>query len=114
MPDHAPRDRVVSKRGSCHPCRAMLHPRSPFILLGGLAGLLLATACPGGTESRVCTQYFDRVEACAAKAPPEKAEMLRGLAKFARDGLKDSQNKQGVEDSCRDMLDQLNADPDCK
>ena len=92
----------------------MLHPRSPFILLGGLAGLLLATACPGGTESRVCTQYFDRVEACAAKAPPEKAEMLRGLAKFARDGLKDSQNKQGVEDSCRDMLDQLNADPDCK
>ncbi len=92
----------------------MLHPRSPFILLGGLAGLLLATACPGGTESRVCTQYFDRVETCAAKAPPVKAEMLRGLAKFARDGLKDSQNKQGVEDSCRDMLDQLNADPDCK
>ena len=109
-----PGDRVVSTRGSCHPCRAMLHPRSPFILLGGLAGLLLATACPGGTESRVCKEYFDRAEACAAKAAPEKAQMLRGLAKLAREGFETNQNKTGVEDSCRDMLDQLNADPDCK
>ena len=92
----------------------MLHPRSPSILLGGLAGLLLASACPGGTESRVCNEYFDRVEACAAKVPAQKAELLRGIAKLTKDGLKNNQNKTGVEDICRDMLDTLGADPDCK
>lgn len=90
----------------------MLHPRSQFILLGGLAGLLLATAC-GGTKSSVCKEYFERAEQCAAKASPEKASMLRGLAKLAQEGFKD-QNKPGVEESCREMLDSLNADPDCK
>ncbi|HEY0136190.1 MAG TPA: hypothetical protein VGB85_19030 [Nannocystis sp.] len=89
-------------------------PRSQFLLLGGLAGLLLATACQGGTKSGVCKEYFERAEQCAARATPEKAEMLRGLAKLAREGFEDNQNKTGVEESCRDMLDQLNADPDCK
>lgn len=105
---------VVSADASCHPCRPMLHPRSPLILLGGLAGLLLASACPGGTESRVCTEYFDRAETCAAKAPAQKAEMLRGIAKLTKDGLKNNQNKTGVEDTCREMLETLNTDPDCK
>lgn len=89
----------------------------PVILLvgvGALAGVLLASACPGGTKSHVCKEYFDRAEACAAKSPPEKASTLRGLAKFAEDGFKSTQNKPGVEDSCRAMLTTLESDPDCK
>lgn len=95
----------------------MSHKRRPILLLaglGGLAGLLVATACPGGLESKTCTTYFERNEQCAARAKPEKAQMLRGLAKLARDGFKNNSNKTGIEESCQDMLANLEADPDCK
>ena len=95
----------------------MFKKATPVILLvgiGALAGVLLASACPGGVKSHVCKEYFDRAEACAAKSPPDKAAMLRSLAKFAEDGFKNNQNKPGVEDSCREMLTTLESDPDCK
>ncbi len=93
---------------------AMSPKRSPVILLVGLGLLTGALVACRGTKSHVCKEYFDRAETCAATAKPEKAQMLRGLAKLAEDGFKNNQNKPGVEESCREMLVTLEADPDCK
>ncbi len=82
----------------------------PFLVVG----LLAVSACPGGVESRVCKQYFEAVEQCAAKAGPERAEQLRSMAALAREGFTKHPDKTGVEDGCRGMLATLEADPGCK
>jgi len=79
-----------------------------------VVGLLAASACPGGVESRVCKQFFELSEQCAAKAEPARAEELRSLAKLARDGFTKQANKPGVEESCSEMLAMLQSDPACK
>lgn len=89
----------------------MKHLRSvPFLVVG----LLAMSACPGGVESRVCKQYFEETERCAAKTDPERAELLRSMSKLAHDGFKKQPNKDGVEESCAEMLATLKADPACK
>ena len=86
--------------------------RAPFLLV---AGLLTASACPGGTESRVCNEYFEAAERCAAKSPPPKAQMLRSVVKLAQEGLaKNNDNKRAVEETCEKMHAELRTDPDCK
>jgi len=82
----------------------------PFLFVG----LLLASACPGGLQSRVCVEYFEQAEQCAAKAEPAKAEALRSIARLAREGFEKQQNKPGVEESCAGMLKTLKADAACK
>lgn len=82
----------------------------PFLVVG----LLATSACPGGVESRVCKQYFELTETCAAKAEPAYAEGLRDLAKLAREGFTKLNNKPRVEESCAEMLATLQADPACK
>ncbi len=86
--------------------------RAPFFLV---AGLLLASACPGGTESRVCNEYFQAAEQCAAKAQPQKADMLRSVVKLAQEGLaRNNDNKRAVEATCEKMHEELRKDPECK
>ena len=88
----------------------MKHLRSvPFLVVG----LLAASACPGGLESRVCKQYFEESERCAAKAEPARAEQLRSMVKLAQDGFKKQPSEQ-VEESCAGMLATLQADAACK
>jgi hypothetical protein len=82
----------------------------PFLVVG----LLVVSACPGGVESRVCKQYFEVSEQCAAKAEPARAQALRDLAKLARDGLTKLADKPAVEESCKEMLATLRSDPACK
>ncbi len=84
----------------------------PFVFVG-LVGLLLASACPGGLQSRVCVEYFELAEQCAAKAEPVQAEALRSVARLAREGF-EKQNKPRVEESCAAMLKTLKADAACK
>lgn len=79
-----------------------------------VVGLLAVSACPGGIESRVCKQYFELAEQCAAKSEPAKAAELRGLAKLARDGFSKQQDKARVEESCGEMLTTLKGDAACK
>lgn len=79
-----------------------------------VVGLLAVSACPGGIESRVCKQYFEQSEQCAAKSEPAKAEELRAMDKLARDGFSKQKDKPGVEEACREMLATLAKDPACK
>lgn len=79
-----------------------------------VAGLLLAGACPGGTKSRVCTEYFERAEQCAAKAPPAQADLIRSVARLAREGFENNRNEPRVEESCKNMLKTLLEDPNCQ
>lgn len=89
----------------------MTTPRALFVFIAGL----VTSACPGGTESRVCNEYFEAAEQCAAKSPPLKAEGLRGLVNLAKEGLaRNNEHKRAVEDSCRSMLETLRTDPECK
>ncbi len=83
---------------------------APFLVVG----LLALGACPGGVESRVCKQYFEQAEQCAAKAKPAEAQEMRDMAKLARDGFTNQGNKSGVEESCAKLLEMLQADPTCK
>lgn len=85
--------------------------RSSFIFV---AGLLLASACPGGLESRVCSDYFEKAEQCAAKAEPTQAELIRGVARLTREGFEKSANKPRVEESCKRMLETLKKDHNCE
>lgn len=78
-----------------------------------LAAGLLASACPGGIQSRVCREYFDKAEQCAAKAPPAQAELIRDVARLAREGFEKNQNQPRVEESCQTMLETLSKDPAC-
>ena len=88
----------------------MTFKRSCFIFV---AGLLLASACPGGTKSRACTEYFEAAESCAAKSPPAQAELIRGVAEMARKGFEKNTNLPRVEESCKQMLETLREDPNC-
>jgi hypothetical protein len=85
--------------------------RAPLLLL---AGLLLASACPGGLKSRVCQQYLERNEQCAAKSGPERAQALRALASLTRTGFEKNQDSARVEESCKRMLEDLENDASCK
>jgi hypothetical protein len=89
----------------------MTFPRSCLPLV---TGLLLASACPGGTKSRVCTDYFERAEQCAAKSEPAQAALIRSVAKLAREGFENNRNEPRVEESCKQMLETLLEDPNCR
>ncbi len=67
-----------------------------------------------GLESQECKDYFAKVEACAAKAPPVKADAMRKTAEVSKANFEKNANPLAVKKSCEVMLDTLNKDPDCK
>ena len=87
--------------------------RTKLIVTIGIVMFSLA-ACKGGGGSKECDDYFAKVEACAAKASPMKAEILRKMAATAKEGFEKNINPAAVQMSCKSMLETLSADPDCK
>lgn len=78
-----------------------------------VTGLLFAIVCPGGTKSRACTEYFDLSEQCAAKSPPHQAEVLRGVARMAREAFEETTDLPQFEENCKKMTALLREDPNC-
>lgn len=78
-------------------------------------GVVAMTGCSkAGIESKECTEYFAKVEECAAKAKPMKADILRKTAEASRAGFEKNSNPLAVKKSCELMLENLKSDPDCK
>ncbi len=78
-------------------------------------GMAAMSGCSkAGIESKECTEYFAKVEECAAKAQPMKADILRQTAAASRAGFEKNSNPLAVKKSCELMLENLKADPDCK
>lgn len=71
-------------------------------------------ACKSGLKSQACVDFFAKTEACAAKAPPIKADSLRKSAAVSKENFEKNSNPMAVEQSCKLMLETLEKDPDCK
>lgn len=81
-------------------------------VLSALVGLV---ACgKRGLESEACTNYFAKNEACAAKAPKLKGDILRKTASTSKENFAKNSNPMAVEESCKAMMPSLDNDPDCK
>jgi len=87
--------------------------RTPVLVLAVVSAFLVL-ACKSGLKSQACVDFFEKTEACAAKAPPIKAEMLRKSAAVSKENFEKNANPIAVEQSCKMMLETLEKDPDCK
>lgn len=83
--------------------------------LAGLTAIVGLVACgKRGMESEACTTYFAKNEACAAKAPKIKGDVLRATANTSKEGFKANSNPMAIEESCKVLMKTLETDPDCK
>ncbi len=82
-----------------------------------LASVIAVTglvACNSGLKSKECVAYFEKNEACAAKATNKiKADAMRKTAEVSKANFEKNANPMAVSKSCELMLEQLEKDPDC-
>ncbi|MCL2724433.1 MAG: hypothetical protein FWD69_08350 [Polyangiaceae bacterium] len=88
--------------------------RTKIIVVSVCIAMFSLVACSRGTESKECVDYFAKVEACAAKASPMKADILRKSAALTKEGFGKNPNPMAIRESCKMMMETLKNDPDCK
>ena len=76
--------------------------------------MLSLVACKRGLESKDCVDYFAKNEACAAKAPKIKGDVMRQTASVTKANFEKNASATAVQQSCKIMLEALSNDPDCK
>jgi hypothetical protein len=85
-----------------------------IIVVGATVVMLALAGCNSGLKSEECVQYFAKNEACAAKAPKIKAEILRKTASVSKENFEKNSNPMAVSQSCKALLQAVENDPDCK
>ncbi|MCW5837572.1 MAG: hypothetical protein KIS78_34585 [Labilithrix sp.] len=84
------------------------------MVVGSVVLLIGLLGCKSGIKSEACVEYFAKNEACAAKAPQLKGDILRKTAATSKENFEKNSNPMAVSESCKAMLQALENDPDCK